>query len=107
MALLAAVQLWSRNWRTLLGTTVVLAVLLAGLVLTFSQSSLAALLVGCVVLAALRWRARPVLIGAGAVLAVGLVVALAFPSVTKVDLGSGRSLKKATSGRTDLIQGGV
>jgi O-antigen ligase len=27
--------------------------------------------------------------------------------VTKVDLGSGRSLKKATSGRTDLIKGGV
>src|SRR4029079_13635838 len=38
MALLAAVQLWSRNWRTLLGTTLVLGVLLAGLVLTFSQS---------------------------------------------------------------------
>ena len=84
-----------------------LAVLLAGLVLTFSQSSLAALLVACVVLAALRWPARPVLIGAGALVAVGLVVALAFPSVTKVDLGSGRSIKKATSGRTDLIQGGV
>src|SRR3954469_16196942 len=107
MSLVAAVQLWSRNWRTLLGTTLVLAVLLAGLVLTFSQSSLAALLVSCVVLAALRWRAKPVLIGAGAVLAAGLVVALAFPSVTKVDLGSGRSLKKATSGRTDLVEGGV
>jgi O-antigen ligase len=34
-------------------------------------------------------------------------VAVAFPSVTKVNLGSGRSLKKATSGRTDLIKGGV
>jgi putative inorganic carbon (HCO3(-)) transporter len=107
MAALAAVQLWAREWRTLVGTTLLLGVLLAGLVLTFSQSSLAALLVSCVVLAALRWQLKPVLIGAGAVLAVGLVVALAFPSVTKVDLGSGRSLKKATSGRTDLIQGGV
>jgi O-antigen ligase len=107
MALLAAVLLWARQWRTLVGVTVVLGVLLAGLVLTFSQSSLAALLVACVVLAALRWPARPVLIGAGAVVALGLVVALAFPSVTKVDLGSGRSLKKATSGRTDLVKGGV
>jgi hypothetical protein len=106
-ALLAAVQLWSRNWRALVGTTLILGVLLAGLVLTFSQSSLAALLVSCLVLCALRWPAKPVLIGTGAVLALGLVVALAFPSVTKVDLGSGRSLKKATSGRTDLIQGGV
>jgi O-antigen ligase len=107
MACLAAAQLWAREWRSVLAATVVLGVLLAGLVLTFSQSSLAALLVACVVLAALRWPARPVLIGAAAALAVGLVVALAFPSVAKVDLGSGRSLKKATSGRTDLVEGGV
>jgi putative inorganic carbon (HCO3(-)) transporter len=107
MAALAAAQLWAREWRVLAGTTVLLGVLLAGLVLTFSQSSLAALIVACVVLAALRWRARPVLIGAGALVALGIVVALAFPSVTKVDLGSGRSLKKTTSGRTDLVEGGV
>jgi O-antigen ligase len=107
MACLAGVQLWARDWRTLASVTLLLGVLLAGLVLTFSQSSLAALLVSCVVLAALRWRARPVLIGAVAALVVGALVAIAFPSVTKVDLGSGRSIKKATSGRTDLIQGGV
>jgi O-antigen ligase len=107
MAALAAAQLWAREWRVLAATTVLLGVLLAGLVLTFSQSSLAALIVACIVLAALRWRARPVLIGAGAVVVAGVAVALAFPSVTKVDFGSGRSLKKATSGRTDLIEGGV
>jgi O-antigen ligase len=107
MSLLAAALLWARTWRTLLGTAVLLGVLLAGLVLTFSQSSFVALLVSCVVLAALRWRARPVLLGAGALVVAGLIVALAFPSVTKVDLGSGRSLKKATSGRTELINGGV
>jgi O-antigen ligase len=107
MAALAAVLLWAREWRTLIGVTLLLGVLLAGLVLTFSQSSLAALLVACLVLAALRWRARPVLLGAAGLVVLGAVVALAFPSVTKVDLGSGRSLKKATSGRTDLIQGGV
>jgi O-antigen ligase len=107
MAMLAAVLVWAREWRTVIGATLILGVLLAGLVLTFSQSSLAALLVACLVLAALRWQAKPVLIGVGAAVALGLVVALAFPSVTKVDLGSGRSLKKATSGRTDLIEGGV
>src|SRR5262249_13413315 len=107
MSCLAAVQLWSRDWRTLIGATLALGVLLAGLVLTFSQSSLAALLVSCVVLAALRWPANPVLLGAGALALAGLVVALAFPGVTKVNLGSGRSLKKATSGRTELIKGGV
>ena len=107
MAALAAVLLWARDWRTVAGTTVLLGVLLGGLVLTFSQSSLAALLVACVVLAALRWPARPVLLGAGGLAVAGLIVALAFPGATKVDLGSGRSLKKATSGRTDLINGGV
>jgi O-antigen ligase len=107
MACLAAVQLWSREWRSIVGATLILGVLLAGLVLTFSQSSLAGLLVSCVVLAALRWDARPALIGAAVVAVLGLGVAVAFPSVTKVDLGSGRSLKKATSGRTDLVKGGV
>jgi O-antigen ligase len=107
MAALAAVQLWARDRRTLAGVTVVLGVLLAGLVLTFSQSSLAALLVACVVLAALRWPVRPVLVGAAGIAALGVVVALAFPGVTKVNLGSGRSLDKATSGRTELVKGGV
>ena len=107
MSLLAAVQLWARSWRSLIGVTVALGVLLGGLILTFSQSSLAALLAACVVLAALRWPAKPVIITTVTVLVLGLVVALAFPSVTRVNLGSGRSLKKATSGRTDLIKGGV
>ena len=107
MAALAAVQLWAREWRSLVGATLALGVLLAGLVLTFSQSSLAALLIALVVLAALRWPSRPVLLAAAGAVTLGLVVALAFPSVTKVDLGSGRSLKKATSGRTDLVKGGV
>jgi O-antigen ligase len=107
MSFLAAVQLWARNWRTLATATLALGVLLAGLVLTFSQSSLAALLVSLLVLGALRWRAKPVLLGAVAVALVAGVAALAFPGVTRVDLGSGRSLRKATSGRTDLIKGGV
>jgi O-antigen ligase len=107
MSALAAVQLWARDWRSLVAATVALGVLLAGLVLTFSQSSLAALLVSLLVLAALRWRAKAVLAGAVAVALVAGAAAIAFPGVTRVDLGSGRSLKKATSGRTDLIKGGV
>src|SRR4051812_31966735 len=107
MSLLAAVQLWAKDWKSLLGASAALVVLLAGLVLTFSQSSLAALLVALLVLTALRWPTKPVLIGAVAIVLVAAVAAVAFPSVTRVDLGSGRSLKKATSGRTDLIKGGV
>jgi putative inorganic carbon (HCO3(-)) transporter len=107
MSMLAAIQLWSRRWSTLIGASLALGVLLAGLVLTFSQSSLAALLVSCLVLAALRWRAKPVLVTTAVVVVAALVVAVAFPGVTRVNLGSGRSLKKATSGRTELVKGGV
>ena len=51
-----------------------LAVLWAGLVLTFSQSSFAALLAGLFVLAALRWDVRRTV----AVAAVGLAAAVVF-----------------------------
>jgi O-antigen ligase len=107
MSMLAAAQLWARAGRRLIAISAALAVLLAGLVLTFSQSSLAALLVALVVLAALRWPARRVLTLAGGAAVLAAAVAIAFPGVTRVHVGSGRSLSKATSGRTDLIKGGV
>ena len=104
---LAAVVLWSGRWSGVLGAAAALAILLAGLVLTFSQSSLAALLVSLVVLAALRWPLRPVM-GATVVIAVvGAIAIVAFPGVSKVDIGDGRSLDEATSGRVELIEGGV
>ena len=58
MMALAAFMLWSRRPRVALATGGVLAVLWGGLVLTFSQSSFAALLAGLAVLAALRWDVR-------------------------------------------------
>ena len=74
--------------------------------LTFSQSSFAALLVGLAILAALRWsprRTAAVVVLAG-VLAVGIVVL--GQSALHLDLKNGRSLNRATAGRVDLIQGG-
>jgi len=104
---LAALVLWSGRWRGVLGSAVLLAVLLAGLVLTFSQSSLAALLVSLVVLAALRWPLRPVLAATAVVAVAGAIAILALPGVSKVDIGDGRSLDQATSGRVELIEGGI
>ncbi|HWH44166.1 MAG TPA: O-antigen ligase family protein [Thermoleophilaceae bacterium] len=104
---LAALMLWARERRTVLGVALVLAVLWAGLVLTFSQSSFAALLTGLAVLAALRWGLRPVLAVAGAAAAAVLVVLVAAPGALDVDLGSQRSLDDATSGRASLMRGGV
>jgi O-antigen ligase len=104
---LTAVLLWGSRTREALVATATLAVLWGGLVLTFSQSSFAALLAGLAVLAALRWGPRLVLVAGGAAALAALVVVIAFPGVLKLDLGSERSIDKATSGRFDLMEGAV
>jgi O-antigen ligase len=104
---IAGFLLWSRRTRDVLGAAAVLALLWAGLVLTFSQSSFAALLAGLAVLGGLRFGARPALLATGAVVAVGLAVVLFAPGAIKLDLGSSKSADAATSGRYDLIKTGV
>jgi O-antigen ligase len=107
MIAITAVLLWTRRGRDVAIGAAVLAVLWAGLVLTFSQSSFVSLLVGLAVLAGLRWRARyawaavvvAVIIGAG-------FVAVA-PSAVRVKVGDSKSADSATSGRYDLIKGGI
>ena len=107
MLALAAVLLWERRPRTAALAGAALAVLWGGLLLTLSQSSFAALLAGLCVLAALRFslvRVAPVAVGA---LAIGLIVVLAFPSALRLDLGDSESIDDATSGRYELMRGGV
>ena len=104
---LAGVLLWERRPRTAALAALALAVLWGGLLLTLSQSSFAGLLCGLFVLAALRFpiaRVLPVVAGAAAI---GLIVVLAFPSALRLDLGDTESLDDATSGRYELIRGGV
>jgi putative inorganic carbon (hco3(-)) transporter len=107
MIALAAILLFSASSRIVLGLAVLLALLWGGLVLSFSQSSIAALLVGLAVLAAVRWRAKPViaLVVAGLIVA-GLVV-LAAPSSVHLKGHSAKSLNHATSGRFNLMKGGL
>ena len=66
MVVLAGVLLWAPARRDVARVAVGLALLWAALVLTLSESSFAALLVGLAVLAALRWRSLPVLAVCGA-----------------------------------------
>ena len=102
--------LWERFGQTG-GTLVCAAVLvwlLAGLVTSFSQSSLVALLLGLAVLAGWCWGARPTLVVSAALLAVGLAFVLAAPASLHFGLkGSGGSAANATSGRTTLVGGGL
>ena len=104
---LAGVLLWERRPRTVGLAAAGLAVFWGGLLLTLSQSSFAALLAGLFVLAALRFPLHKVLPVAVAGVAVALIVVLAFPSALRLDLGNAESLDDATSGRYELMRGGI
>lgn len=99
--------LWAPRPRDALAGAVLLAVLWGGLLVTFSQSSFAALLAGLAVLAALRWNPRYAAAAAGAVLVAGVVFVIAAPGALNLDLSSSGGADKATSGRADLIKGGL
>jgi O-antigen ligase len=105
MIALAATLIWARRARTTAATGVGLAVLWAGLLLTFSQSSFAALLAGLVVLGGLRWNAAWAARGALAAAVVGAVIVIAAPGAVHLNLGSSKSLDSATSGRSELVEG--
>ncbi len=106
MVAVASAVLWRRTRRDILLAAVALAVMWAGLVVSLSESSFAALLFGLVVLAALAWRPKPVLAAAGAVAAVLLVLVVAAPGTLGLEEHSFRGVNKATSGRAALIRGG-
>lgn len=108
MIAVTTVVLWSSRRRDVLIGAGVLGWLLAGLVTSFSQSSIAALLLGLAVLAAYRWDARATVYVTGALVAIAAVVVLAAPPSLHFGLnGSGGSTSNATSGRTKLISGGL
>ena len=100
--------LWSRGRRDVLVGAALLAWLLCGLVTSFSQSSIAALLLGLALLAGWRWDARLALYVSVGVLVLGGALVLLAPASLHFGLkGSGGSTSNATSGRTKLISGGL
>ncbi len=103
----AAVVLWTRAQRLALGGVAVLAVLWGGLVLTLSQSSFVALLVGLALLAGLRWGWRRALAVSGTLVVAGVAFVALAPGLLRLDLGSAEERDRATSGRYDLIAGGA
>jgi O-antigen ligase len=108
MIAVTTVVLWSSRRRDVLIAAGVLAWLLGGLVTSFSQSSIAALLLGLAVLAAWRWDVRATVYASLALLAIGALIVLAAPASLHFGLkGSGGSTSNATSGRTKLISGGL
>jgi O-antigen ligase len=104
---LAGMLLWSRRPRDVGLAVAALAILWGGLLTTLSQSSFAALLLGLAVLAWLRFGLR--VVAGPAVLAAiaAAVIVVAFPSSLHLHLSSSHSVSDATSGRANLIEGGL
>lgn len=103
MVLLAVALLYPFGRRRQTVAVLCLAVLWACLVLTLSRSSLAALLVGLAVLAALRWQPSRALYVAVAVIAIGAAVV----ALTPATFGLEQGLNGVSSGRGGLVSGGI
>ncbi len=102
-----AALLWTRSRRLALGSAGFALVLLAGLAFTYSLSSLVALGAGLAVLAGARWGFRwgLAVCAAGAIAAGALVALGEFPSGSGDDPAG--PLDERTSGRTELVSGGL
>lgn len=107
MLLVAAVLLWARSTRDAVGAVVVLVVLWAALVVTFSQSSFAALLAGLAILGGLRWGWKRAGLAVAGVVVAGVAVVLLGSGALRLELGDSDSVSDATSGRWELIEGGT
>jgi O-antigen ligase len=103
MIVVAVPLLFGRKPREQVGATAVLAILWAALVLTLSRSSLAALLLGLGVLAAMRWRLSRALIAGAVVVAIGAAAIAVSPKT----FGLNQGINGASSGRANLVTGGI
>ena len=103
---LASVLLWAKRPRSLAWTIAALVVLWGGLITTLSQSSFAALLLGLFVVAWLRFGGKVVLVPTVVAVVVAAVLVVGFPGALNLEFNE-RSIDRATSGRFDLMDGGV
>jgi O-antigen ligase len=107
MVVLAGALLWAPARRDVTRVAVALALLWAALVLTLSESSFAALLVGLAVLAALRWRPWPVVAVCGGIVVVALAAVVLTPGALGLKTDSFSSVNEASSGRAKLVRAGA
>ena len=101
-----AVMVWHRTPRTVWSAAALALLLLAALATTLSQSSLVGLLAGLAVLAGLRWSARWTAAACGLVVVAAVAVAAAGGAFDS-DASSRKSIDVDTSGRWELIRGGL
>ena len=99
--LACAALLWASDRRVAFVLIGALAVIFAGLVFSFSQTTFASLFVGLAVLAALRWSVRWVAVGASVGLAATILAVFFLAG------GSNESSRDISEGHSSLISGGA
>jgi hypothetical protein len=103
---LGAYLAWSHGTRLPILAAIVSGVLLGALTISYSISSFAALVAGLLVVAALRWGVRWGL-AAGVAILVGGAIFLAVTGTGRENFSSNDSVSTTTSGRADLVSGGL
>jgi putative inorganic carbon (hco3(-)) transporter len=103
---LGAYLAWARDARAAAVGAATAGVLLGALALSYSITSLGALLAGLLVVTALRWGLRWALAGGGLILICGAIFLLA-SGTGESDRGPARDFDTTTSGRVDLVRGGI
>jgi putative inorganic carbon (HCO3(-)) transporter len=99
---------WARSGRRTALALAVVAIAWLGLLTTLSQSSLVALLGGLALFAVACGLERRVAVPAAALLAAAVVVLIvAVPGAVRLNPEHAGSVRKATSGRSDLVSGGA
>lgn len=107
MIVLAAAMLFERRTRALAIAAAALLAMWAGLLLSLSESSILALLVGLAAVAVATRLLTPRTSAIGGVLALVAVALILTVAGHGVNLGSGSSTNNATSGRVSLVHGGI
>ena len=101
IVLAAAVLVWLQDRRTAGYLVAAIAVVFAGLLTAFSQTSFVALLFGLGVICALRWDLRRTL------LAAPVVAVIAVAGVLVAGQTADRSAREVTEGHSTLLEGGL
>ncbi len=107
MLTVVAAMLWDTKRSRYALYAAVLVILWGGLLITFSQSSYGALLVGLAVLAGLRWSIRWTVISAAGAAVLAVVFVSLFPGAINLKLEKFKNFDHATSGRLKLVSGGI
>ncbi|MBO9532780.1 MAG: O-antigen ligase family protein [Solirubrobacteraceae bacterium] len=106
LGLLAALS-WGARGARAVGLAVLFLLLWAGLLVSFSQSSMLGLIVGAIVLLGVRFGSGKAALAAGTVGLVALIALVALAGTLRINVSSSEGLNVSSAGRVDLVKGGL